>query len=403
MRGMRALAIGGLCAVAIGFAPVLIQAAPEAGGWGALIEAYNDCGQRLFQAFAKKPGNMVLSPYSIGTAMAMALVGARGENEVEMARVLGLELPRDEVNAANAAVLASLNRASSASFQLRAANALMQTKQGGAISEDYVAVLRKNYAAEVFRGANVATVNAWVREKTGGKIDSILGRIDPMTALVLIDAIYFKAPWQKAFDAKATLNETFHPLKGEAKVPMMHMHNYFALADRPGYRAIRLSYTGERVSMVVVLPDAGIADVVQRLDGNEMRLLLAALHKGVREVDLSLPRFKANFEASLVEPFMEMGMHRAFDLRTADFSGMTGRPPSEVPLAINQIRHRAVIDVAEQGTEAAAATGIGVVATAARPRPETFQVDRPFLFVIVDDETAAILFEGLIVDPRQAS
>ncbi len=403
MRAMRALAIGGFCAVAIGSAPLLIQAAPEAGGWGALMDAYNGAGQRLFQAFAKNPGNIVLSPYSIGTAMAMALAGARGENAVEMAKVLGLELPRDEVNAANAAVLASLNKASSASFQLRAANALMLTNQGRAISADYAAMLRKYYAAEVFRGANVATVNGWVREKTAGKIDSILNQIDPMTALVLIDAIYFKAPWQKAFDAKATRDETFHLLKGEAKVPMMHIDSDFAVASRPGYRAIRLPYTGERASMVVVLPDAGIAEVVQRLDGSEMRLLLAALHTGVREVELSLPRFKANFEASLVQPFTQMGMQRAFELRTADFSGMTGKPQSEVPLAINEIRHRAVIDVAEQGTEAAAATAIGVVTSAVRPRPETFHVDRPFLFAIVDDETGAILFEGRIVDPRQAS
>jgi serpin B len=399
--------MGGLSAAVIAAVilsiPALIQAAPADGGWGPVTEADNDIGQRLFQALAQKPGNIVLSPYSIGTAMAMVLAGARGGTEEEIANVIGIELPRDAINASNAALLANLNSLSPESFELRAANALMLPNRGGMISANYAAMLRKDYAADVFRGADVATVNAWVKEKTGGKIDSILDRIDPTTALVLLDAVYFKAPWRKAFDVAATDTETFHLLDGEAKVPMMHLSGYFAVADRPGYSAIRLRYTGERMSMFVMLPDAGMGEVVQRLDGHEMRLLLAQLHMGMRKIDLSLPRFKASFEASLVEPFMQMGTRRAFDIRNADFSGMTGKPQSEAPLAISQIMHRALIDVAEQGTEAAAATGIGVVTTAARPRPETFRVDRPFLFAIIDDETGAILFEGRIVDPRQAS
>lgn len=404
MCARRGLLIGALCALAVGFTPMLVLQVPAADGRSALIAGYNGTGQRLFQAFAKRPGNIVLSPYSISTAMAMALVGARGENEVEMAKVLGLDLPREGVNAANAAVLASLNAMSSASFQLRIANALMLAKQDGTISENYVTMLRKNYAAEVFRGASLAKVNGWVREKTEGKIDSILDRIDPSAALFLLDAIYFKAPWQNAFDVKMTQDETFHLLKGEAKVPMMHMQGEFTLASRPGYRAIWLPYAGARLSMVVILPDSDIAKVVQGLDSNEMRLLLAAVHTPM-EVDLWLPRFKASFKASLVEPFKEMGMHRAFDPRTADFSGMTGKPQPDVSLALNQIMHRAVIEVAEQGTEAAAATGTELVAVTvmADPVVATFRVDRPFLFAIVDEKTGAILFEGLIVDPRQGS
>jgi serpin B len=333
----------------------------------------------------------------------MALAGARGDTEAEMAKVLGLELPHAEMNAANTAVMASLNKASSPTFQLRTANALMLAKEGDAISADYVAMLRQDYAADVFRGSSVAPVNAWVREKTAGKIDAILDHLDPMTVLVLVNAIYFKAPWQKAFDPKLTTSETFHLLEGEAKVPMMFRRGDFAFAKRPEYRAISLPYTDRRVSMVVVLPDTGIAEIVQHLDGDEMRALLAALHRQGQEVDLSLPRFKANFAANLVPPFMAMGMHRAFDLHTADFSGMTGKPQSAFPLALSQIAHRAVIEVTEQGTEAAAATGIGPTTSAVHPSPEQFRVDRPFLFAIVDDDTGAILFEGLIADPRQAS
>ncbi len=401
MRGMQALAIGGLCALAVGAVRVVTAAVPAESGLSALIAAYNGSGQQLFRGFAKKPGNIVLSPYSIGTAMAMALVGARGDNEVEMAKVLGLELPRQEVNEANAAALASLDKMSSAPFQLRVANALMLTKNGGVISEDYVALLRDKYAAEVFRGADLAAVNDWVKKKTDGKIDSILDRLDRKTALVLLDAIYFKARWQRVFDAKATHDEPFHLLDGETQVPMMHLRSDFAVAARPGYRAIRLPYEGARVGMVVILPDANIGDRVQPLDSDEMQSLLATLRTPAQPVALSLPRFHASFKASLVEPFAAMGMRRPFHAAMADFSGMTGKPQSEVPLQIDQIMHRAVIDVAEEGTEAAAATGVAVGIAAAQPLPiMTFRVDRPFLFALVDDETGAILFEGGIVDPR---
>jgi serpin B len=408
MRSLQALvvqtlAIGGVCAALAASGPVPIQAAPEAGGWAPLIGGYNRTGQRLFQVLAREPGNIVLSPYSVGTAMAMALLGARGETEAEMAKVLSLTLPRGEVDAANAAILSSLNKAATDSFQLRTANGLMLGREGGVVSDAYVVALRKDYAADVFPGADAATVNAWVKKRTGGKIDSIVGHLDPMTAMVLVNAIYFKGPWQKAFRAEATRVEPFHLHDGEVKVPMMHMEDFFHLATRPGYRAIELPYTGERVSMVVMLPDAGIEEVVQRLDGDEIRHLLAELHAPEHRVRLSLPRFRSSFDANLKEPFWQMGMHRPFDLHAADFSGVTGRPPSEVPLAISQIRHRAMIDVTEQGTEAAAVTGIGMSTTALQPEPEMFRVDRPFLFAIIDDETKAVLFEGRIEDPRQAS
>ena len=200
MHRLRLWAIGLLCASAVAVA--VIPAVLAASGWGPLVDAFNGTGLRLFQAFAKTPGNIVISPYSIGTAMAMVLAGARGDNAAEMAKVLGQKLPGDEINAASAAVLASLNGASPASFQLRVANALMLTKPGNAISESYIAVLREKYAAEVFQGADLATVNGWVNEKTSGKIGSILDQLDAMTVLVLLDAIYFKARWQATFDAE---------------------------------------------------------------------------------------------------------------------------------------------------------------------------------------------------------
>jgi serpin B len=403
MRRLRQWAIGlvGASAVAAAVIPALSLAAS---GWGPLIEAFNGTGQRLFQAFAKTPGNVVISPYSIGSAMAMVLAGARGDNAAEMAKVLGQTLPRDEINTANAAVLASLNSAASASFQLRIANALMLTKPGNAIAESYIAVLREKYAADIFQGADLAAVNGWVKEKTNGKITSILDRLDAMTVLVLLDAIYFKARWQAMFDPDGTRDEAFHLADGEAKVPTMHLRADFALAKRPGYQAIRLPYEGGRASMVIMLPDPGKTAIAQRLDDEEMKSLLAALQTARQHVELALPRYHATFKSSLVDRFKSMGIRRAFDFNTADFSGMTGRPQPELPLAIGQIMHAAVIDVGEEGTEAAAATAATMVAKAIRSPPaQMFRVDRPFLFAIVDETTGAVLFEGRIADPRQAS
>jgi serpin B len=402
MHRLRLWAIGLLCASAVAIA--VIPAVLAASGWGPLVDAFNGTGLRLFQAFAKTPGNIVISPYSIGTAMAMVLAGARGDNAAEMAKVLGQKLPGDEINAASAAVLASLNGASPASFQLRVANVLMLTKPGTAISESYIAVLREKYAAEIFQDADLATVNGWVKETTSGKIGSILDQLDAMTMLLLLDAIYFKARWQATFDADATRDEAFHLADGEAQVPTIHLRADFALATRQGYQAIRLPYEGGRVSMVIVVPDPGNTAIAQRLDDGEMKSLFAALRTPPRHVELALPRYHATFKSSLVGISKSMGMRRAFDFKTADFSGMTGKAQAELPLAIGQIMHAAVIDVAEEGTEAAAATAATMVAKAIRSPPaQMFRVDRPFLFAIVDETTGAVLFAGRIADPRQAS
>lgn len=396
----RNLMIGALAAVVTGLTPKPAGAPPVDARAARLIAAYNELGQRLFTEFANKPGNVVFSPYSISTVMAMALAGARNETEVEMAQVLGLDLPRDEVNKANAVVLASLSKTSSASLQLNLANALILANEQLVISEDYLAALRKDYAAEVFHGGNLATVNAWVKQKTNDKIDAILDHLDPDTALVLVDAVHFKASWQSKLDTLATDDAPFHLSDGTtANVPMMYRQGLFGLATMPSYRAIRLPYEGARASMVFILPDAGVADVIPWLNGEELQHLLASL-RGTSEqpVHLWLPRFKTNFKANLVEPFVKLGMRRAFDPHTADFSGVMGKPL----LRINQIAHRAVIDVKENGTEAAAATAVEEVFISMEDaHGQSFRVDRPFLFAVVDDETDAILFEGLIVDPRQ--
>jgi serpin B len=170
---------------------------------------------------------------------------------------------------------------------------------------------------------------------------------------------------------------------------------------------VRLNYQIPELGLVVVLPDdiEGADAVAKRLGANELAELFTALRDGKAQkpVALALPRFKSEFKADLVGPFRQAGMQKAFDQKAADFSGMTGRPVAQERLYIGRIAHRAVIEVAEENTEAAAATAVVVRPTAipALPAtPEPFRVDRPFLFYLVDDATGAILFEGRIADPR---
>jgi serpin B len=158
--------------------------------------------------------------------------------------------------------------------------------------------------------------------------------------------------------------------------------------------------------MVIALPNEvdGLGDVARRLDADELAQMLAALRKEPpRLVSLMLPRFKAEYGANLKGVFQKLGMTLPFDESRSDFSGLTGVPPKTAPTAIDQIVHKAVIEVSEEATEAAATTAIGVRITSAAPKPVEplqFRVDRPFLYYLVDDATGAVLFQGRVVDPR---
>jgi serpin B len=292
------------------------------------------------------------------------------------------------------------------SAKLSVADALMLTSHGGFVAESYKALLKDKYAAEVFQNATLDDVNGWVSRKTEGKIDKILDRLDPNSAAVLLNAVYFKARWASVFSKDATKDEPFNLISSE-KVPVAMMNKVasYAVVARPGYRAVRLPYDVGALGMIIVLPDAIDGDM--RLDADELPRLLAALRSPAEikeEVTLALPRFKVDFEAELVKLFQQAGMVCAFDAEQADFSGMTGRPQWEAPFFIGGILHRAVIEVMEGGTEAAAVTATGFRFTGGTRwgggPPEVFRVDRPFLFYVVDDATGAVLFQGRIVDPR---
>ena len=419
----------------------------------ALIAAYNASGRQLFVELAKTPGNVVLSPYSIGTAMAMALSGARGATESELAGVLMQRLARPEMERANAETMAILGRYDTSSdprfcpgdahwtgsqcespassdnkclfpLQLQAgqcvggptlssarllvANALVLAEHGDLITSDYRTLLKNRYAAEVFSAASLDEINGWVKQKTEGKIDKLLETLGRDPVLVLLNAVYFKAAWSAPFAKHATRQEVFHlSSTAQIKTPTMHHEARFAVLQQPDYRAILLPYANPALAMIVVLPAAfdGLAQISSSLSADALDTLVAKfLEQPVNRVTLALPRFKAGLETDLIPPFKAAGLRLALS-DSADFSGMTGGLPGRGLIKIGQIRHRAVIEVLEEGTEAAAATAVVGVKAIAMSHPEPpaapFIVDRPFQFYIVDTATRASLFQGRIADPSK--
>jgi len=280
---------------------------------------------------------------------------------------------------------------------LAVANAVMLAQQGGVISPNYLATAKANYAAEIFRNADIAAVNNWVSRKTEGKIDKILDKLDPDAAAVLLNAVYFKAPWRDPFDSKLTRAASFAISPSQrVQVQMMHRDGLYSMVTEPGFAAIRIPYTEAQLSMVIVLPDRidGLPDIIGRLDGLTLRGLLARLKRPARRVDLRMPRFKTEFAVSLKDHLRALGMVQAFEGAKANFSGMTGGSSG---VHIQDVMHKAVIETAEEGTEAAAATSATVLTSGG---PPAFHVNRPFAFYIVEGTTNAILFQGRIVDPR---
>ncbi len=409
MNFRRVLAASPIFVALAGFCGPASSQTPASGPEAALVAAYNGTGERLFQDLAREPGNIVLSPYSLGSALSMVLAGARGQTAVAIGDALGLHLSTADLAVANASLIANLKSAGGKdSVTLNSANALIETKPG-IVDADYRALLQRSFGAETFSG-DLDAINQWIAQKTSGKIPHILNSLPDQTGFVLANAAYFKALWQYPFDKRATEDGTFHLSALKAvQVPRMHDADRFALVKGNGYKAIRLPYRSEsqRLGMIVVIPDTinGLPALIARLGPDQLAKLLADLNAAdTVDVRLQMPRFHADFQASLAAPLQKAGMAAAFDGKEADFRGMIGPAPGAPQVAIGDVIHSAMIDVNEESSEAAAATVVPMIATAMAPQyepvPEPFIVDRPFLFFIVDQQTGAILFQGRIADPR---
>jgi serpin B len=357
----------------------------------------------------KKDGNLFYSPYSISLALAMTYAGARGQTEQQMAQTLHF-LPQGRLHPAlNRLDLELAQRGKDAKgkdskgFRLNIANALWGQK-GYRFLPEFLDLLAENYGSGLrlldFAAdpeSSRVTINDWVSHQTEGRIKDLVpqGVIDKITRLVLTNAIYFNAAWGAPFDKSQTQDGAFHLQNGsQVTVPMMKQTKSFGYAEGQGYQAVELPYDGGELSMVILLPRAGQFEAFEGyLDAGQVNSILKSLAQ--RQVALSLPRFKTESEFSLAETLAAMGMPVAFSSE-ADFSGMDGGRN----LVISDVVHKAFVSVDESGTEAAAATAVVMALTSVMPeQPVEFTVDRPFIFLIRDIPTGAVLFVGRIVNP----
>ncbi len=375
-------------------------AVPEADA-KALVEGGNRFAIDLYKGLAAEPGNVVCSPYSVSAALAMTYAGARGETAVEMAKVLHIGGLAGRVHPAHADLAWRLKGDPAAGQpEFSVANALWGQRDYG-FRPDFLTLTRTHYGAGLREVDYVGdsegarrTINGWVGDQTKGKIPELLPAqiLNGPTVLVLTNAIYFKGSWRDEFDPKITADDKFHPtLLETVPVRMMNRRGPMSVHEGDGVQVVRLPYRGEAKSMLVVVPDSatGLAAVEAKLTAGQVQLWRTGLREA--EVKLQLPKFKASGKSRLDGPLTALGMPRAFCEVEADFSGMTGQPV----LYIGAVQHEAVVEVDEQGTVATAATAVVMYERRAR-RMVTVRVDRPFLFLIVDDVTGAILFVGRV-------
>ena len=363
----------------------------------------------LYQSIREADGNLFYSPYSISLALAMTYAGARTDTERQMAETLRYALSQSALHPAFNALdqmLASRGQGAQGKngqpFRLSIANSIWGQKDYKFLAE-FLDTLAVNYGAGL-RLLDFATapeparqtINKWVSDETAGKIPDLLpdGSIDSDTRMVLANAIYFNAAWLNPFEKDQTHDGAFHLLGGgDVTVPMMNATEFFNHAQGAGYQAVELPYSGGELSMVILLPDEGkFKDFEASLDAARVDDILKGLEGA--QVNLTMPKFKYDARLELADILSAMGMPIAFS-EAADFSGMDG----DRKLFISDVYHKAFVAVDEAGTEAAAATAVVMKLTAMPAQPVEVKVDRPFLFLIRDIQTGAILFVGRVMNP----
>jgi serine protease inhibitor len=352
----------------------------------------------LWSRVAGKDDNVAVSPYSIAVALGMTLNGAAGDTRREMLDVLAAD-SEQALNRGLNALTGHVESLARGKVALDAANQLFG-QRGIGWEQAFLDVLARQYGAGLravdFVGAAEdarASVNAWTAGHTRNRITKLLppGSVDRLTRLVLVNALYFKAPWLEPFEDELTRPGDFHLRGGTTtRVPMMHaVLEAAASATGDGWTAVRLPYAGGRLAMTVVLPEGD-----REVDIADLPAILAAPQPG--GVDLTMPRWTFRTEVALAEPLADLGMPSAFDERRADLSRMT----ADEGLVIDDVHHQVFVAVDERGTEAAAATAVAVRATSVSTTRLTAVLDRPFVFVIHDVQHGTPLFVGRMGDPR---
>ena len=362
----------------------------------------------LYHALAENEKNLFYSPYSISVALAMTYTGARGETERQMTDTMHYRLSQNKLhNALNGLDLELASRGKGGDgVQLNIANAIWG-QAGYRFAPDFLDVLALNYGAGMQSVDFVEApeesrmvINDWVAKRTEDRIRGLIPQngINYLTRLVLTNAIYFNAAWHSPFPNGATRDRTFHLLDGAVvQTPMMTQTTSFGYLQGDGYQAIDLLYRGEEMSMTVLVPDEGkFSQFEAALDAGSVSSILKNIRTEI--LDLTIPLFDFESHVSLKDALKAMGMPNAFSASAADFSGMNGLTCERDTgcLRITDVFHKGFVSVDEKGTEASAATGVLMVPTSLPPQ---VVIDRPFIFLIRDIDTGAIIFVGRVLDP----
>jgi serpin B len=363
-------------------------------------------GLDLYRRLSGDDGNLFFSPYSISTALAMTYAGARGETQIQMAKTLHFNLEQAALAQAMSELKAGILAAGkSPGCEIHTANGLWAQK-GHPFLPTYLELVRKNYGAELAQVDFVTAaetvrqeINDWVEKQTARKIQNLIapGTLNALTRLVLANAIYFKGKWEHPFSKEATRPGDFHVAADQKTMAqMMHKTDRFGYAEHDGVQILEMPYTKGTLRFVAILPRKidGLNAVEKKLTPAYLADCLEKLRS--EKVQVMMPRFEMRGTYQLKPTLGEMGMPLAFAAGEADFSGMDGTHD----LFLSAVIHKAFVDVNEEGTEAAAATGVVVEAATARLMPmPSFVADHPFLFIIRDVESGAILFIGRLVKP----
>ena len=383
------------------------QLAPEVAADAVpLVEANNRFAFDLYARLRVQGGNLFLSPFSVSTAFGMTYAGAASQTAEEMANVFHFPLPQERLHPTFGALVRSLDRGIGfGGYELRVANRTWG-QQGFPFRDEFVRITREDYGAEMqqadfAQSAESArlNINAWVAERTNDRIRDLFpqGTIDSYTRLVLANAIYFKGLWATQFDRAKTQDALFYLSATNAvPVPTMKREGKARIASVSGATMLELAYKGGDLSMLIVLPHRfdGLPELEASLTSDALRDAIAALNETPSEIPIAIPRFRIESKFMLGRTLSDMGMPSAFQAGAADFSGIDGRQDLHIAAAI----HQSFVEVNEEGTEAAAATGVSVGATSLPS--VSFIANRPFLFVIHDNVTGSILFMGRLTDPR---
>lgn len=370
-----------------------------------MAAANNSFAADIYAAVRAGSGNLFLSPFSIATALSMVHAGARGSTAEQMAAVLHLPRAQEQTSAGFAALLKQLQSGATAGgYQLSIANGLWLEKTFPFLPA-FVSALRNDYGAAVeqtdfLNGSDAARqdINAWVERQTQQKIKDLFapGAITPSTRLVLANAIYFKGKWGAQFNPQATEDAPFTTSSGShVTAHLMTQRSRFPYHADPGFQLLEMPYVSGNLAMDVFLPrtPGGLADFERTVTAAGLAAWLAQMHP--ETVSVFFPKFNMTSSFDLNGPLAAMGMSAAFT-PGADFSGMS---PRGRELYISTVIHKAYVDVNEEGTEAAAATGVGIRLTAATAVPIEVRADHPFFFVIREVGSGAILFMGRVESP----